>query len=87
MNKHIGYSLLALLLLNATAYADYPKLPDINLSRDPDDNVVLACAWEAQANYIVSGDKDITEISAFRGIPVFSPGEFMATLEQTQRAA
>jgi len=37
MNKHIGYSLLALLLLNATAYADYPRLPDINLSTQAGD--------------------------------------------------
>lgn len=40
------------------------------ISRDPDDDAVLACAKAAQANLIVSGDQDLLVLQAFEGIPI-----------------
>ena len=41
--------------------------------RDPDDDAVLALAFAAQADLIVSGDKDLLAIGVFRGIPILTP--------------
>ena len=45
--------------------------------RDPDDNMVLECALEAPAEYIVSGDRDLWELKQFRGIQIVRPAEFL----------
>jgi uncharacterized protein len=39
------------------------------VSRDPDDDAVLACALAAQADLIVSGDQDLLVLQTFEGIP------------------
>jgi len=48
--------------------------------RDPEDNMVLECALESHAQYIVSGDKDLLELGAFRGIRIVRAGEFLELL-------
>lgn len=43
--------------------------------RDPDDAAVLACAIAAQAEAIVSGDKDLRSLGTYQEIPVLSPAQ------------
>jgi putative PIN family toxin of toxin-antitoxin system len=38
--------------------------------RDPDDNRILEAAIEGRADLIVSGDKDLLDMKAFRGIEI-----------------
>lgn len=42
------------------------------VSRDPDDDQVLACALAAQADLIVSGDADLLDLKSFQGIPILT---------------
>lgn len=44
--------------------------------RDPDDDMILATGFAADANCIISGDKDLTDLKIVRGIPIFSPSHF-----------
>jgi hypothetical protein len=46
------------------------------VSPDPDDDKFLACALEAQADCIVSGDPDLLDLSRYRGIDILNPREF-----------
>ena len=48
--------------------------------RDPDDNMVLECALEGHAQYIVSGDMDLLELIEFRGIRIVRAAEFLSLL-------
>ena len=48
--------------------------------RDPEDNMVLECAIEGQAQYIVSGDNDLLVLKEFRGIQVVRASEFLEVL-------
>jgi len=48
--------------------------------RDPEDNMVLECALEGHAQYIVSGDKDLLELKEFRGIRIVRAAEFWSFL-------
>ena len=56
-----------------------PKLLDA-VPRDPEDNMVLECAIEGDAQYIVSGDKDPLVIKEFRGIKIVRARDFLAPL-------
>ena len=46
------------------------------ISRDPDDDSILACALEEGADYLVTGDVDLLELKIFKGIPIVTPREF-----------
>jgi uncharacterized protein len=45
------------------------------ISRDADDDQVLACAMAAKADFIVSGDKDLLTLKVFREIPIVTAAE------------
>lgn len=44
---------------------------------DPDDDRILECAVEAQAQYIVTGDKHLLTMKRFEEIPILTPNEFL----------
>lgn len=47
------------------------------ISKDPDDDKFLACAVEADATAIVSGDPHLLDLRAFKGIPIMKPRDFV----------
>ncbi|MEA2081386.1 MAG: putative toxin-antitoxin system toxin component, PIN family [Elusimicrobiota bacterium] len=49
---------------------------------DPDDNKFLACAVEANANYIVSGDKHLLNLRHYKNISVVTVRKFLEILKQ-----
>jgi uncharacterized protein len=51
------------------------------VSRDPDDDTVLACALAAQADLIVSGDQDLLVLRAFEGIPIVTAAQALERLK------
>lgn len=48
---------------------------------DPDDNKILACAVEAHADFIVSGDHHLTDLKEYRGIKIVNPDNFLKMLD------
>jgi putative PIN family toxin of toxin-antitoxin system len=46
------------------------------ISRDRDDDFVLACAVDGKVDYIVSGDPHLLDLKSFKKIPILSPREF-----------
>lgn len=48
--------------------------------RDPEDNAVLECAMEGQAEFIVSGDGDLLALKDFRGIQIVRARQFLDVL-------
>jgi putative PIN family toxin of toxin-antitoxin system len=48
--------------------------------RDPDDVHVLACAVSAEADAIVTGDKDLLTLGSFAGIPIMDAAEALKRL-------
>lgn len=47
---------------------------------DPSDNMVLECALEAEADYIVSGDHQLLNVGEFRGVKIVTAAELLKTL-------
>jgi putative PIN family toxin of toxin-antitoxin system len=67
-----------LLLEQASLIDPVPLSPDI--CRDPDDVKILGLAVAADANYIVSGDKDLLILKGFQGIQILNPRGFSKLL-------
>lgn len=47
------------------------------ISAGPSDNIFLECTVDGKANYIISGDRHLLELSVFNGIPIVRPKEFL----------
>lgn len=57
-------------------------IPDINvIKEDPDDNMVLACALEAKAQYIVSGDKHLLDLGKYQDTKIITARDFLKILD------
>jgi putative PIN family toxin of toxin-antitoxin system len=51
------------------------------ISRDPDDDEVVACAIAADCDFIVSGDRDLLDLKEYRGIEILTASKFLVELE------
>lgn len=51
------------------------------IQSDPDDDLILDAAMEAQAEVIVSGDMHLRSLASWRGIRILSPAEFVMEFE------
>ena len=70
---HIDVSILNPLIQSMEIIEPASK---IEICRDPDDDKFINCAKDAQAMYIVSGDKDLLVIQQFENISIVTAKEF-----------
>jgi putative PIN family toxin of toxin-antitoxin system len=72
----VSFSPFLALLVTHAEIIEPPNLPE-PASRDQDDDKFIACAVAGKCKYTVSGDKDLLEVSQYRGVKVFTPREFL----------
>jgi putative PIN family toxin of toxin-antitoxin system len=60
---------------------DFP--PVSGVCRDPDDDMVLACAVAAQAQYLVTRDKDLLDLQQYAGIAIVTPEALLTWVRST----
>ena len=53
------------------------------ISDDPDDDKFLACALEAQAECIVTGDPHLLSLGSYHSIAILTPREFLERLQSS----
>ena len=56
---------------------------DVQVSRDLDDNAVLACALAARADLVVTGDDDLLSLKTFRGFPIVNVAQAVKSFSGT----
>ena len=64
------------LITEAAPNIAHPSETPTGPCRDKDDDNILACALEADSDYLVTGDKDLLQMKAFRGILIITPRDF-----------
>ena len=69
------------LISEAAKETIHPTNEVTGVCRDADDNNILACALAAEADYIVTGDKDLLELKSYRGIKIITPKDFELLFE------
>lgn len=57
----------------------------VRASRDPEDDKFLAAAVEALADYVVSGDKDLLDLKAYKGARIITPAQFLTMLRRKRK--
>ena len=67
-------------LLREHARFSTPVSLAADVCRDPDDIRVLGLAVGSNADYIVTGDKDLLILNSFQNIPVLTPRSFSGIL-------
>ena len=58
-----------------------PSGAPARVCRDKDDDHVLACAQEAAADHLVTGDQDLLSLKTHRGIRIITPRDFELLFE------
>ena len=51
---------------------------------DPTDNIFLACAVEGEADFIISGDRHLTNLKEFQGITIVNPATFLSIVRREE---
>jgi len=51
------------------------------VTKDPDDNMVLELAYSSRADYIVSGDKHLLSLERFKGIRILTVDEMLVIVK------
>ncbi len=59
----------------------YPVDDVHGVAEDDEDDMILATAVAANADYLVTGDKGLVELTVFRGIRIVSPRAFLDMLD------
>jgi len=54
------------------------------IRKDPTDNKFLACALEAKAEYVVSGDKHLRNLKHFHGVKIVDVKTFVEKVRKAQ---
>jgi len=60
----------------------FPKVKIRAVKKDPDDDMILECAIESNADLIVSGDSHLLELGQWQGINIKNPVEAMTLFEK-----
>lgn len=72
-------------LIKSMSKAGIVKISRIShISRDPEDDKFLATAKAAEADYVVSADKDLLDLKNYEGIDIVDAGMFLQILEQNK---
>ncbi|MDH3598903.1 MAG: putative toxin-antitoxin system toxin component, PIN family [Candidatus Tectomicrobia bacterium] len=61
-----------------------PILRQIQACRDPRDDKFLDVAVNGQAGVIITGDRDLPALHPFRSIPILTPADYLAQVEQNR---
>ncbi|MBS1226585.1 MAG: PilT protein domain protein [Candidatus Aminicenantes bacterium] len=62
--------------ISTVAGKDPTPAPAARLVRDPDDDLILACATAARAEILVTGDKDLLDVGRHRHTRIVDPRAF-----------
>lgn len=47
------------------------------IEADPSDNIYLECAIEGSAEFIISGDRHLTDLESYEGVQIMNPASFL----------
>ena len=72
---------LVALLQDKGTFIRAASFADRVIPHDPSDEMFLACAAVARAEYIISGDKHLLSPKEFEGIPILTPRQFLARVQ------
>ena len=65
----------------------HPAVQVTGVSRDVNDDPVLACCLQANADYLVTGDNDLLALGSFQGTQIVNAAAFLEIYEELEGGA
>ena len=84
LSKEQTQSFIDIVRERATVIPITSPIPTI--SKDPDDNIVLATAESGTASYVVTGDHQLQDIKQYKNIKIVNARNFSEILEEEKAA-
>lgn len=69
-----------LLTESCASLVELNEIPEI-VKEDPRDNHIMACAEEADVDYIVTGDNHLLNMRKYNNILILKPSEFLEVIK------
>ncbi len=69
------------LILKIATFVEPQEKVDV-VKEDPNDNMLLECATESKAYFIITGDKHLLKLKEFKGIKIITAKEFLEILNR-----
>ena len=77
-DRYVGREVRAVYLAQLEAVSEWVSIAGAKLGcRDPDDDKLLETALMGEADCLVTGDRDLLEMSPFNDIPILTPAGFL----------
>ena len=77
-DRYVGRKGRAVYLARLQAVSEWVSITGARLGcRDPDDDKILETAMTGDADCLITGDRDLLEMSSFHGIPILAPTDFV----------
>lgn len=89
-DRHLSQETRRLLLHDFNAVAEWVTLPSGTLPawrRDPDDDKFIHTALESGSRWLISGDRDLLDLSEIQRVQILSPAQALQELGQHQANA
>lgn len=78
-DRYVGQRRRAVYLAQLQAASEWVAIAGAKLGcRDPDDDKFLETALMGKVDFLVTGDRDLLEVSSFHEIPILTPADFLA---------
>lgn len=74
-----GNSIISTIIAGSSIVDIKLKNPE-QISRDPDDDKFIHCALEGNADFLVSGDRDLLDVNGHAGLKIIKPKSFLDRL-------
>jgi putative PIN family toxin of toxin-antitoxin system len=71
-------------LLSAYAEIRVPGTLALQVCRDPTDDKYLVAAVEGEADYLITGDKDLLSLGRYQDIAILGPADFLKVLRRSR---
>ena len=80
--KHFDEKSVQLLIENISEKLEFIEVASaISICRDLKDNFILALSIDGNADYIVTGDKDLLSLNGFKGKKIITINEFIKIID------
>ncbi|MGV8168978.1 MAG: putative toxin-antitoxin system toxin component, PIN family [Candidatus Nanoarchaeia archaeon] len=79
--KNLTISKTVFAVINSSIIVESQTKIDI-IKEDPDDNKIIECAKEGNADYIITKDEHLLKLKDFEGIKIVKPDEFLGIFEE-----
>jgi len=79
IKEHDILEMLSLIAEKSTFVQPHTVLPSV--CRDSDDNYILQLTESVQADFLITGDKDLLVLDTYQGARIVAPAQFLDILE------